>query len=171
MNIYYTVFCDEFSDRTNTIILCLQNPALQKLIALWSDSDVNKNMSPTLLHWNIQIFLFVVYGLAASFPCTVECDMKKTEKLKTLQYICNLVCSVLWSNNFDCNMLSEEFIGKPETNNTADIFIVIVLPISVYWKQSLISSSFLLSPFLACCAILPTPFGENRPHLRQWLVS
>ena len=27
------------------------------------------------------------------------------------------------------------------------------------------------SPFLTCCAILPTSFVGNGPHLRQWLVT
>ena len=30
---------------------------------------------------------------------------------------------------------------------------------------------FLPSPFLTCCAILPTSFGGNVPHLRRRLVA
>ena len=30
---------------------------------------------------------------------------------------------------------------------------------------------FLPSPFLTCCAILPTSFGGKGPHLRRWLVA
>ena len=33
------------------------------------------------------------------------------------------------------------------------------------------SPFFLPSPFLTCCAILPTSFGEKGPHLRRWLVT
>ena len=37
--------------------------------------------------------------------------------------------------------------------------------------EKLSSPSFLPSPFLTCCAILPTSFGGKGPHLRRWLVE